>query len=141
MELNKLIYHKPAYPLNKIGVLVELDGDEIVREMQGGFDTYIEKWIDSDDDYDYYVTFRVGYVGFVAFYKKLRSLQTWFHTCKDYCITRIAKDGTVEITDCIKNDHEQRQTFTDKFGPRQDSFYDENIYTDYAKQMAETIVK
>jgi len=143
MDLTKLTYHKEVYPLKNMGALISYGGDELLSHLfdQRTFDTYIKKYIDQDDDYTYYVLFRTGYVGFISFFNKTRSLRQWFLICKDYCIVRDKNsDGSIELTDAFK-DHEGREEFADEYGPLKGSFYDEDIATDYAKQFAKSIIK
>ena len=146
MDLTKLTYTKEKYPLKNMGDLVSFEGTDLLSHYYDPhtFDTYIRKWIEEDDKYTYYVLFRVGFVGFISFFKKTRSLRGWFNLCKDYTVIRV--DGTkfkdnVEMSEVFKDNHEERDAFCDEYGPHKDSFYDEDIYSDYAKQFAKKVVE
>src|SRR3989304_1030521 len=80
MDLTKLTYTKEKYPLKNMGDLVSFEGTDLLSHYYDPhtFDTYIRKWIEEDDKYTYYVLFRVGFVGFISFFKKTRSLRGWF---------------------------------------------------------------
>lgn len=100
----------------------------------------MKKYLD-DDEYTYYVLFRHGYQDFIPFFKKSMSLHEWFIKCKDYCVTR-TKISINEIEISVRfTDVDGRVEFCDKFGPLHDSFYNDDIYSEYAKQFAKKFIK
>lgn len=146
VDIKTLDYQRPAYMLKNMGALVQTDDDEIVAHMfdPHTMDTYIRKVLTQDDTYTYYVDFRVGFVGFYYFFTGARTLRQWFLECKDYHIVRHPisdmSDGAIEISQVVK-DKDSRLEFCELYGPDDKSFYNEDIYTEYAKQLAQSVVK
>jgi len=140
MDITKLEYRPEAHPLEFVGCIVEdTEGTEIISEMIGGFDSYIKQILMEDDKYVYHAVYRVGYVVFVYFYKRERSLRDIVLNCKDYTICRTHYEtGGVEHTGKMNGNLVE---FTSEYGPLEDTMYKEEISTEYAKQMAEKLVK
>lgn len=140
MDITKLDYRPEARPLKFVGCIVEdMEGTEIISEMSCGFDSYIKQILAEDENYVYHAVYRVGYVVFVYFYKKERSLRDIVLNCKDYTICRTHYEtGAVEHAGMMNANLEE---FTSEYGPLEDTMYKEEISTEYAKQMAEKLVK
>jgi hypothetical protein len=141
-DLERLSYKQPNPAIVKVGTLCEFgEFDEILSHYlhKGTFDNYLRKFVWSTDEYEYFVQMRIGFVVFYYFFKREQSIRHIFLKCKDYLIVRKSKaTGIVEFSETNPFD---RTIFADDFEITDDILYDEDIYSDYAKQLCKDCVK
>lgn len=139
MEITQLEYNKKPGVLKHIGSLFNDNNKEIIGHYLSGCDSYLKKINTETDKYYYYLIFRFGYVLFYYFFSKKYTLRDMFLKCKDYTILRVDKETGEELICGVLKDG--KEEMADIYGPLPETFYDEYIYSEYAKQLASQTVK